>query len=78
MFTGAVFFKVVARGELFAYRLQEQCMALSMHLYTLATQVPNVKESLPYATAVVLLASVLLVNATAIALRVWLRGRKRW
>jgi len=78
MFTGAVFFKVVARGELFAYRLQEQCMALSMHLYTLATQVPNVKESLPYATAVVLLGSVLLVNATAIALRVWLRGRKRW
>ncbi|MCK7479864.1 MAG: hypothetical protein M0C28_23185 [Candidatus Moduliflexus flocculans] len=30
-------------------------MALSMHLYTLATQVPNVTESLPYATAVVLL-----------------------
>ena len=38
-------------------------MALSMHLYTLATQVPNVQESLPYATAVVLLGSVLLVNA---------------
>ena len=35
---------------------------------------PNVKESLPYATAVVLLGSVLLVNATAIALRVFLRG----
>ncbi len=78
MFTGAVFFKSVSRGELFAYRLDEQCMALSMHLYTLATQVPNVKESLPYATAVVLLGSVLLVNATAIGLRVWLRGRKRW
>ena len=78
MFTGAVFFKSVERGELFPYGLREQCMALSMHLYTLATQVPNVKESLPYATAVVLLGSVLLVNATAIALRVWLRGRKRW
>jgi len=25
-----------------------------------------------------LLASVLLVNAAAIAVRVWLRGRKRW
>ena len=36
------------------------------------------KESIPYATAVVLLGSVLLVNATAIALRVWLRGRKKW
>ena len=78
MFTGAVFFKSVARGDLFPYSLQDQCMALSMHLYTLATQVPNVKESLPYATAVVLLGSVLLVNSTAIAVRVWLRGRKRW
>ncbi len=78
MFTGAVFFKAVARGDLFPYGLHEQCMALSMHLYTLATQVPNVKESLPYATAVVLLGSVLLVNAAAIALRVWLRGHKKW
>lgn len=78
MFTGAVFYKAVERGELFAYGLREQCMALSMHLYTLATQVPNVKEALPYATAVVLLGSVLLVNASAIALRVWLRGRKKW
>jgi phosphate transport system permease protein len=78
MFTGAVFFKSVERGDLFPYGLREQCMALSMHLYTLATQVPNVKESLPYATAVVLMGSVLLVNAAAIALRVWLRGRKKW
>jgi phosphate transport system permease protein len=78
MFTGAVFFKSVERGELLPYGLREQCMALSMHLYTLATQVPNVKESLPYATAVVLLGSVLLVNAVAIAVRVWLRGRKKW
>jgi phosphate transport system permease protein len=78
MFTGAVFFKAVGRGQLFPYGLRDQCMALSMHLYTLATQVPNVKESLPYATAVVLLGSVLLVNAAAIALRVFLRGRKRW
>jgi ABC-type phosphate transport system permease subunit len=37
-----------------------------------------VKESIPYATAVVLLGSVLLVNTTAIVLRVWLRNRKRW
>ena len=78
MFTGAVFFKSVERGDLFPYGLREQCMALSMHLYTLATQVPNVKESLPYATAVVLMGSVLLVNAAAITLRVWLRGRKKW
>ena len=78
MFTGAVFFKSVQRGEILAYGLGEQCMALSMHLYTLATQVPNVKASLPYATAVVLLGSVLLVNAAAIALRVYIRSRKKW
>ncbi len=78
MFTGAVFYKAVARGELFPYYLNEQCMALSMHLYTISTQVPNVKESIPYATAVVLLCSVLVVNASAIALRVWLRNHKKW
>jgi phosphate transport system permease protein len=78
MFTGAVFFKAVSRGDLFPYALNEQCMALSMHLYTLSTQVPGVSPSLQNATAVVLLGSVLLVNAAAIALRVWLRSRKRW
>jgi phosphate transport system permease protein len=78
MFTGAVFFKAVERGNLFPYHLNDQCMALSMHLYTLSTQVPNVEPSVLYATAVVLLATVLLVNVTAIAFRVWLRNRKKW
>jgi phosphate transport system permease protein len=78
MFTGAVFYKAVSRGDFFPYQLNEQCMALSMHLYTVATQVPNVKESIPYATAIVLLCSVLFVNASAIALRVWLRNLKKW
>lgn len=78
MFTGAVFFKAVERGDLFPYALTDQCMALSMHLYTLATQVPNVRHELPYATAVVLLGTVLAVNAAAIAVRIWLRGRKKW
>jgi phosphate transport system permease protein len=78
MFTGAVFFKAVQKGDLFPYSLHDQCMALSMHLYTLSTQVPDVQESIPFATAVVLLGSVLLVNAAAIALRVYLRSRKKW
>ena len=78
MFTGAVFFKAVHKGDLFPYGLREQCMALSMHLYTLATQVPGVKDSIPFATAVVLLGSVLLVNATAIIVRGYLRSRKKW
>jgi phosphate transport system permease protein len=78
MFTGAVFFKAVSRGDLFPYQLNEQCMALSMHLYVVSTQVPGVEEAIPYATAVVLLSAVLLVNATAIAFRVYLRNRKKW
>ncbi len=78
MFTGAVFYKAVQRGDLFPYQLGEQCMALSMHLYTVSTQVPGVREAVPAATAVVLLGSVLLVNAAAIGLRVWLRNRKKW
>lgn len=78
MFTGAVLYKAVERGTLLPYYLDDQCMALSMHLYVLTTQVPNVQEAIPYATAVVLLGSVLLVNALAIGLRVWLRNRKRW
>jgi phosphate transport system permease protein len=78
MFTGVVFYKAVEKGDLLPYGLNEQCMALSMHLYTLATQVPDVKESIPYATAVVLLGSVLMVNATAIVVRVYLRSRKKW
>ncbi|MEI6394809.1 MAG: phosphate ABC transporter permease PstA [Verrucomicrobiota bacterium] len=78
MFTGAVFFKAVQKGDLFPYRLHEQCMALSMHLYTLSTQVPGVKESIPFATAIVLLGTVLLVNVTAIGARVYLRNRKKW
>jgi phosphate transport system permease protein len=78
MFTGAVFFKAVQKGDFFPYHLNEQCMALSMHLYTISTQVPGVRESIPFATAVVLLASVLGVNAAAIALRVYMRSRKKW
>ena len=78
MFTGAVFFKPIAEGDFFAYNITDQCMALSLHLYTISTQVPDVAEGIPYGTAIVLVASVLLVNAAAIALRVYLRTRKKW
>lgn len=78
MFTGAVFYKAVKSGDLFPYQLNDQCMALSMHLYTVTTQVPDVKESISFATAVVLLSVVLIVNASAIGLRTWMRNRKKW
>jgi phosphate transport system permease protein len=78
MFTGAVFFKKIAEGNPFAYRLTDQCMALSMHLYTVTTQVTDAPAALPYAIAVVLLGTVLLVNTASIAVRVYLRSRKKW
>ncbi len=78
MFTGAVFFKAIHEGDPFAYGLLDQCMALSMHLFTISTQVPDVPEALPYGTAVVLLGVVLSVNALAILLRIKIRGRKKW
>ena len=78
MFTGAVFYKAIAEGDLFAYNITEQCMALSLHLFTISTQVPDVTEGIPYATAVMLVGSVLLINAVSIALRVYLRTRKKW
>ena len=78
MFTGAVFFKAISEGDVFAYGLLDRFMALSMHLYQLSTQVPGVPEALEYGTAVALLGTVLMVNALAIVLRVYLRSRKRW
>jgi phosphate transport system permease protein len=78
MFTGAVFFKKVAEGDPFAYGIWDQCMALSMHLFTITTQVTEAPHALPYATAVVLLGTVLLVNLTSISVRLYLRSRKKW
>lgn len=78
MFTGAVFYKSIPRGDLFAYGLLDQCMALSMHLFTLSTQVPDVPDSITYATAVVLLGAVLAANSFSICLRIYLRARRKW
>jgi len=78
MFTGVVFYKAIKEGDPFAYGLFDQCMALSMHLFTISTQVPGVPKALPYGTAVVLLGSVLAVNALAILVRLRLRSRRKW
>jgi phosphate transport system permease protein len=78
MFTGAVFFKKIPEGDIFGYHLRDQCMALSMHLYTVTTQVIDAPPPLPFAIAVVLVGTVLLVNAASIAVRVYLRARKKW
>lgn len=78
MFTGAVFYKAIKEGDIFAYGPFDQSMALSMHLFTISTQVPDVPKALPYGTAVVLLGTVLAVNALAITVRVRLRSRRKW
>jgi len=78
MFTGAVFYKALEGNSLLAYGLFDQCMALSMHLFTVSTQVPDIPPALPYGTAVVLLGLVLTTNLLAIGFRVFLRSRKRW
>jgi ABC-type phosphate transport system permease subunit len=53
-------------------------MALSYHLFTIATQVTGVSESLQYAVAVVLFGLVLAVNMVSIVFRLVLRSRKKW
>jgi phosphate transport system permease protein len=73
MFTGALFFKRDLPTSVL-----DQSMALSMHLFTVATQGGQVPEVIQYGSAVVLLGLVLVVNATAIALRVYFRSRKKW
>lgn len=56
----------------------DQCMALSMHLFTISTQVVGVPESYPAATALVLIAVVLTANVIAIVMRLRLRSTRRW
>ncbi|PIE42831.1 MAG: phosphate ABC transporter, permease protein PstA [Gammaproteobacteria bacterium] len=73
MFTGAAFFLPVLPESMF-----DQTMAMSLHLFVVATQVPGVPESLPYAVALVLIAMVLIMNSISIAFRVYLRGQKKW
>jgi phosphate transport system permease protein len=73
MFTGAAFFLPFLPQSVF-----DQTMAMSLHLFVVSTQVPGVPDSLPFGVALVLIAMVLAMNAASIALRTYLRGRKKW
>ena len=73
MFTGAAFFLPFLPQGIF-----DQTMALSLHLFVVSTQVPGVPDALPYGVALVLIAMVLLMNSLSIALRIYLRGKKKW
>ncbi len=73
MFTGAVFYSpFLPQGIL------DETMALALHLFVISTQVPGVPENLPYGVALVLITMVLAMNATSVAFRVHLRGKKKW
>jgi len=81
LFTGAVFYVPVADhgwASFFPYGLHDRCMALSMDLFTLTTQVQGVSPEIQYGTAVVLIGLVLIVNSVSIGLRGYLRMRKKW
>ncbi len=73
MFTGAVFFLPFLPQGVF-----DQTMALSLHLFVVSTQVPEMPEAVPYGVALVLISLVLLMNSVSIALRMYLRGKKKW
>ena len=73
MFTGAAFFLPLLPQGVF-----DQTMALSLHLFVVSTQVPNMPEHLPFGVALVLISIVLLMNSLSIALRMYLRGKKKW
>lgn len=81
LFTGAVFYAAVPEsgiGAYLPYGLRDPFMALSYHLFTITTQVTGIAESWPYATAIVLVALVLSMNAAAIVIRARLRARRKW
>lgn len=81
LFTGATIYMAVpdeGLGYYLPYGLGDKVMALSMHLYTLRTQINNAPEHYEYGTAVVLITLVLAVNSVSIGLRSYLRSRKKW
>ena len=73
MFTGAAFFLPFLPQSVF-----DQTMAMSLHLFVISTQVPNVPDALPFGVALVLIAMVLTMNAASIAFRTYLRRKKKW
>jgi phosphate transport system permease protein len=73
LFTGAVFFMPELPTS-----PTDRFMALSVHLFTLVTQVRGAPEPLYYGTALVLIGLVLVVNSASIVLRSYLRAHKKW
>lgn len=73
LFTGVAFYLPFLPSSVF-----DQCMSLSMHLFTISTQVVGVPEAYPYATALVLILLILSVNSIAVVLRTYFRTKRKW
>ncbi len=73
MFTGAAAFVIFLPQSVF-----DQTMALSLHLYVVATQQTGIPEEVTFGVALVLVFIVLAMNAVSIGLRVYFRGLKKW
>lgn len=73
LFTGVAFYLPFLPQSVF-----DQCMALSMHLFTISTQVVGVPEAYPFATALVLILLILSVNSISVGLRYYFRTKRKW
>jgi phosphate transport system permease protein len=79
MLTGAVGWKSIADYPRFApYLLHDDFMAMAMHLNTISRDVPNMPTEMKFGSALVLLVMILMINSLAVALRMYLRKRKKW
>ena len=73
LFTGVAFYLPFLPQSVF-----DQCMSLSMHLFTISTQVVGMPEAYPYATALVLILLILSVNSVSVGLRSYFRTKRKW
>lgn len=73
LFTGVAFYLPFLPQSVF-----DQCMSLSMHLFTISTQVVGVPEAYPYATALVLILLILSINSISVLMRSYFRTRRKW
>ena len=82
LFTGATASVVINTSsldrKLVPYDLNEPFMALSYHLYVVADKISGMPPEMKFGTAAVLIALILSINSVSIALRGWLRSRKKW
>jgi phosphate transport system permease protein len=73
LFTGAAFYLPILPDD-----VRMQSMALSMHVYALVTQIPDVSQEMKYGSALVLVGTVVILNSFATALRMYLRRNRKW